>query len=175
MPRAHRAITTADIERWDSCDKLVWDLAWKWAKITGYDKEDLHSHAKTQWFARWRDLYDPSKAKLTTYIYLACTRNFQRMANKWHRLIYMEPADLPEVHKHPQPALELKDTCTEATRDMVRFLTEYQSELFGGELRPRKLWQEAKTALQEIGWANHEIKQARIEVKTALGKHGGQL
>lgn len=164
-------VQQSTVDQWLSVEELVWKQAWKWARLTGYEAEDLFSEAKARWFGRWSKTFDPSKGfQLSTYIYHATQRTFARIANRWNRQIVLDPTELPEEADTSPDTFELSEACSQTTKAIANAILDNQRWLFSVEIDTRFLGRYVREYLAEVGYSAREIRDATAQIKSSIRK-----
>ena len=144
---------------------LIHKIAWSFHKSTGMDVDDLIQEASLIYLEAIKT-YDPSKGKLSTYIWKVTKNHLQSFVtyqNKWNdKTISIEEVDIDK----PVSRYSLFDSLTREAKDIVDVVLSAPAEF--DSLIPAKARKRVMNKLRGKQWTVKKIAQGMEELKTVF-------
>ena len=144
---------------------LIHKIAWSFHKSTGMDVDDLIQEASLIYLEAIKT-YDPSKGKLSTYIWKVTKNHLQSFVtyqNKWNdKTISIEEVDIDK----PVSRYSLFDSLTREAKDIVDVVLSAPAEF--DSLIPAKARKRVINKLRGKHWNMVKIAQGMDELKSVL-------
>jgi len=144
---------------------LIHKIAWSFHKSTGMDVDDLIQEASLIYLEAIKT-YDPSKGKLSTYIWKVTKNHLQYFVtyqNKWNdKTISIEEVDIDK----PVSRYSLFDSLTREAKDIVDVVLSAPAEF--DSLIPAKARKRVINKLRGKHWNMVKIAQGMDELKSVL-------
>ena len=144
---------------------LIHKIAWSFHKSTGMDVDDLIQEASLIYLEAIKT-YDPSKGKLSTYIWKVTKNHLQYFVtyqNKWNdKTISIEEVDIDK----PVSRYSLFDSLTREAKDIVDVVLSAPAEF--DSLIPAKARKRVINKLRGKHWNMVKIAQGMEELKAVL-------
>jgi len=144
---------------------LIHKIAWSFHKSTGMDVDDLIQEASLIYLEAIKT-YDPSKGKLSTYIWKVTKNHLQYFVtyqNKWNdKTISIEDVDIDK----PVSRYSLFDSLTREAKDIVDVVLSAPAEF--DSLIPAKARKRVMNKLRGKHWNMMKITQGMEELKAVF-------
>jgi len=170
MPRrkATPAIGYNECELWIDHERLVFSRARHWAPAVGESYDDLVSTAKAHFFQDWVHRFNPSRAKMSTYLYRVTTNLFNRMRQKRRETCSIEDVPMLEAPPSKRAFMREFESCSPATLTILAFIFEYYDDIFTKPVHARRRLGILRDHLLAVDYTEAELNVAFREIKKVL-------
>jgi len=151
-------------------DKLIWDVAHKFAFKYGHPAEDLYSFGRqiiVQKYNKW----NPLKSKFTTFAVLVLRNSFHIYCQREVKVQYRDPVEFVEVIQETSNSgfflEEIGNVLSWDANEVVDVCVEIMDDL--NEVGKREAKAKIRTALMDrFGWTMEAVGELYTEIRQVL-------